>query len=36
MTGKNDIGFGIGKDSKTSSPVLGLYDKLNIFSLKPD
>ncbi len=29
---KNDLGFGIGKDTKMSTPILGLYDKLNIFS----
>lgn len=29
---KNDLGFGVGKDTKMSTPILGLYDKLNIFS----
>ena len=29
---KNDLGFGVGKDTKMSTPILGLYDKLNIFT----
>ena len=29
---KNDLGFGVGRDTKMSTPILGLYDKLNIFS----
>ena len=29
---KDGLGFGVGKDTKMSTPILGLYDKLNIFS----
>ena len=29
---KSDLGFGVGRDTKMSTPILGLYDKLNILA----